>query len=189
MVIRMDKALLLGPCSANQEKPTCCPKGEDEARTLRSYLSCKGHLIHTENPHSPCALGKHMQQHCTERLWIPHPWRHSRLSWMGSRDVVVGSPTHGLELNNLLGPLQSKPFHDSMILIRVALNQLKIPVPKHAAAPFPLPVHADDAQCHDGGGAAHDIHGNEHIAKHLPKEPLSPHQVRDGHEGHDSEGH
>lgn len=38
----MDKALLSGLCSANQEKPTCCPKGENEARTLRSYLSCKG---------------------------------------------------------------------------------------------------------------------------------------------------
>lgn len=54
---------------------------------------------------------------------------------------------------------------------------------------LPLPVHADDAQGHDGGGAAHHVHGDEHVAKHLPKEPLAPHQVRDGDKGHDGEGH
>lgn len=152
----------LGNKNLVQQKQSMLLSGTPLFRnTPPTLVRCQEEIFHQE--------GGEALKRVAQRLWIPHPWKHSRLSWMESRDVVVGSPTHGLELNNLLGPLQSKPFHDSMILIRVALNQLKIPAPKHAAAPFPLPVHADDAQCHDGGGAAHDIHGDEHIAKHLPK--------------------
>lgn len=72
--------------------------------------------------------------------------------------------------------LQKHPY------IQAHPNTRQVPCP-------PLPVHADDAQGHDGGGATHNVHGDKHVAKNLPKEPLSPHQVCDGHEGHDSEGH
>ena len=54
---------------------------------------------------------------CPRRLWMPHPWRHSRPGWMwlwaawsaGWRPCTQ----QGLELNEHCGPLQPRPFHDS----------------------------------------------------------------------------
>ena len=34
---------------------------------------------------------------CPVRLWVPHPWRHSRPDWMGPR--VGGSPAHSRDWN------------------------------------------------------------------------------------------
>ena len=56
---------------------------------------------------------------CPERLWMSHPWRHSRL------DVALGSLVWGLvtlhiagglKLDDYCGPFQPRPFYDCMII-------------------------------------------------------------------------
>lgn len=51
---------------------------------------------------------------CPEKLFIPAPWKYSRLLWMGLWvGVVAGSPAHGkgLELSGLKDPFQTKSFY------------------------------------------------------------------------------
>jgi len=49
---------------------------------------------------------------CPRRLWMPHPWRHSRPGWMEPRAACGRT----LELSDLWGPSQPKPFYVGMIL-------------------------------------------------------------------------
>ena len=61
------------------------------------------------------------------RLWIPHPWRHSRPGWMSlwaawSRWLATLHIAGGLKLDDHCGPFQPGPFYDSMI----PWKQLKI---------------------------------------------------------------
>jgi len=52
------------------------------------------------------------------RLWMPHPWRHSRPGWMWlwAAWLLVGDPAHsrGLELDDHCGPFQPRPFCGSV---------------------------------------------------------------------------
>ena len=55
---------------------------------------------------------------CPRRLWMPHPCRHSRPGWMWLWAAWSAGcdPAHsrGLELDHHCGPLQPRPFRDSM---------------------------------------------------------------------------
>ena len=64
---------------------------------------------------------------CPERLWIPHPWRCSRPSWIGPLtvcpcilifNVVIGNLacSRKLELDDPRSTFQPKPFCNSMTL-------------------------------------------------------------------------
>ena len=52
----------------------------------------------------------------TRRLWMPHPWRHSRPGWMWlwAAWAAGWQPCRGLELDDHSGPFQPRPFYDSM---------------------------------------------------------------------------
>jgi len=54
---------------------------------------------------------------CPRRLWMPHPWRHSRPGWMWQPGLVVGDParSRGLEPDDHCVPFQPRPFCDSVI--------------------------------------------------------------------------
>jgi len=56
---------------------------------------------------------------CPEKLWMPHPWWHTRPGWVGHWAACSGrgQPAHssGLGLSGLSGPFQPKPFCDSML--------------------------------------------------------------------------
>ena len=58
---------------------------------------------------------------CPRRLWIPHPlrWGHPCGCGSGQPGLVVGDSAHsrGLKLDDNCGPLQPRPFYDSMSLL------------------------------------------------------------------------
>ena len=96
------------------------------------------------------------------QLWMPHAWRCSWPGWMGSWAAWSGDwePVYGkgLELNDLWGPFQSKPFCDSVI-------------------PFPWWVkvfasHTLVAMSHFSGSA---IFNNCILLKPLARQPLLSH--------------
>ena len=79
---------------------------------------------------SPCtriphAWTQHQNQFrlygCPRRLWVPHPCRHSRPGWMWlwAAWAAGWQPAHsrGLELDEHCGPLQPRPFYDSMTAV------------------------------------------------------------------------
>ena len=47
---------------------------------------------------------------CLRRLWMPHPWRHSRPGWMWLWSG--GAHKQGLEPDDHCGPFQPRPFCD-----------------------------------------------------------------------------
>ena len=52
------------------------------------------------------------------RLWMPHPWRHSRPGWMWLWAAWSGGwrpCPWGLKPDDIWGPFQPSPFYDSMI--------------------------------------------------------------------------
>lgn len=51
------------------------------------------------------------------------------------------------------------------------------------------PVDTYHAEGHDGGRAAHDVHGDEDVAEEAPEDPLAADEVGDADEGHDGQGH
>lgn len=51
------------------------------------------------------------------------------------------------------------------------------------------PVHADHAQGHDGGCAAHYIHADEYVAEDFSKQPFAPGEICHDHKGHHNYGH
>lgn len=51
------------------------------------------------------------------------------------------------------------------------------------------PVDTYHTQGHDGGRAAHDIHGDEDVAEEAAEDPLAADKVGDADEGHDGQGH
>ena len=66
---------------------------------------------------------------CPRRLWVPHPWRHSKPGWMWLLGSLVWwlATLHiagGLKLNVHCGPFQPGPFCDSM---KLRLHRLKNP--------------------------------------------------------------
>jgi len=64
---------------------------------------------------------KYFTQTVEAELWVPHPWRHSRLHWLGpwAARPGAGQPAQCRELGlgDLSGPLHPKPFCDSLIPI------------------------------------------------------------------------
>lgn len=58
-----------------------------------------------------------------------------------------------------------------------------------AGSPGVSPVDTYHAEGHDGGRAAHDIHGDEDVAEEAPEDPLAADEVRHADEGHDRQGH
>ena len=55
-----------------------------------------------------------------ERLWVPPPWKQWQTGWgceQPGREEGVPAYKRGLELDNLKGSFQPKPFYDSMILL------------------------------------------------------------------------
>jgi len=64
---------------------------------------------------------------CLERLWMPHPWKCSRpavdslIWWLETLPMA-----RGLELDDLRGPFQSKPFCDSNIIYGKTVNNTKV---------------------------------------------------------------
>ena len=58
----------------------------------------------------------HVWNKLPRELWVPHPWRCSRLGWMGPWAAWAGGgqPVHGrvVGLGGLWGPSQFKPFYD-----------------------------------------------------------------------------
>jgi len=48
---------------------------------------------------------------CTRRLWMPHPWRHSRAAWAAG---WWPADSRGLELDDHCGPFQPRPFYGSV---------------------------------------------------------------------------
>ena len=50
------------------------------------------------------------------KWWMPHPQRCSRSAWVGALGAWVAGGAMGLELDDLQGPFQPRPFYDSMIL-------------------------------------------------------------------------
>lgn len=70
------------------------------------------------------------------------------------------------------------------------------PVPRSGGRPGPAsgrravsPVDTYHTQGHDGGRAAHDIHGDEDVAEEAAEDPLATDKVGDADEGHDGQGH
>uniref|UniRef100_A0A669QYE1 Reverse transcriptase domain-containing protein n=1 Tax=Phasianus colchicus TaxID=9054 RepID=A0A669QYE1_PHACC len=51
-------------------------------------------------------------ERCPRRLWMPHPWRHSRPGWMWLWDIAGG-----LKLDDHCGPFQPRPFYNSMMIL------------------------------------------------------------------------
>ena len=57
---------------------------------------------------------------CPRRLWMPHPWKHSRPGWMWLWAAWSGgwwpcAQQGGLKPDDYCGPFQPRPFCDSMI--------------------------------------------------------------------------
>lgn len=82
-----------------------------------------------------------------------------------------------------------KQFLLASCLILLPFQRYKTAVLNIQNASGDSPVHADHAQGHDGGRAAHYIHPDEYVAEHLSKKPFAPGEIGDYHKGHHNYSH